>query len=227
MAKTNAPKKPKKTSQSQASVKEPQQKIPAAAGRKRLLVPASDPVLRSRKKCAELFRQTKQKNFDAIVFPFTVPEGVIEEAKSAGLAVEAGGWAMSLLVPRQLFFFHREIFRMEAGKRRSKIHFCPTNPETIAVIRNEVKKIPCLKKVDVVHLWPEKGSETTWCACPTCRAFTLSEQYRIAVNAAADALAEISPAAFISIHETSDEVGDIPLRPNIFSINPEKIEVSS
>jgi hypothetical protein len=195
--------------------------------RKRLLVPDPGPVLRSRKKRADLLRWAKQNNFDAIIFPLNTLEKVFEEAKSAGLEAEAGGWAMSFLVPRRLFFFHRELFRMEGGKRQKKIHFCPTNPETIAVIRNEVKKFSSMGKVSVVHLWPEKGSENIWCACPTCRAFTLAEQYRIAVNAAADALAEINPTAFISIYEDSEEEGDIPLRPNIFSINPEKIVVSS
>jgi hypothetical protein len=193
--------------------------------RKRLIIPEPSPILRSRKKRADLLRWAKNNSFDAILFPLAISERVIEEAKSSGLEAEAGGWVMSLLVPRRLFFFNRELFRMEGGKRRKKIHFCPTNPETIAVIRNEVKKLSCIGKVDVVHLWPEKGKENIWCACPTCRAFTLGEQYRIAVNAAADALAEINPTAFISIYETSEEEGDIPLRPNIFNINPDEIVV--
>jgi hypothetical protein len=210
--------------------KETRKRLAAKAVRatiNRLLIPESDPVLRSRKKRADLLRWAKQNNFDAIIFPLNTPEKAFEEAKSSGLEAEAGGWTMSFLVPRQLFFFHRELFRMEGGKRQKKIHFCPTNPETIAIIRNEVKKFPNIGKVDVVHLWPEKGSENIWCACPTCRAFTLAEQYRIAVNAAADALAEINPTAFISIYEDSEEEGDIQLRPNIFSINPEGIAVSS
>jgi hypothetical protein len=199
-------------------------KTPACAARKRLIIPESGTIFRSRKKRADLLRWAKQNDFDAIIFPFTISEKVIEEAKSSGLEAEVGGWVISFLVPRDLFFFHRDFFRMEGGKRRKNIHFCPTNPETIAVIRNEVKKLSFIGKVDVVHLWPEKGSENIWCACPTCRAFTLAEQYRIAVNAAADALAEINPTAFISIHETSEEEGDIQLRPNIFNIDPETIK---
>ncbi|MDR0313528.1 MAG: hypothetical protein LBI14_08015 [Treponema sp.] len=199
--------------------------IPASAEWKRLVIPESTPVLRSSKKRADLFRWAIRNCFDAIVFPFNAPTEAMEEAKSYGLEAEAGGWALSFLVPRKLFFFHKDVFRMEGGKRRKNIHFCPTNHETIAVIQNEIKNLPLIRKTDVLHLWPEKGNENIWCACPACRAFTIAEQYRIAVNAAADALAEINPNAFISIYETTDEEGDIPLRPNVFKINPEKIGV--
>jgi hypothetical protein len=203
--------------------KDDQENIPASAAWKRLAIPESASALRSPKKRADLLRGAIRNCLDAIVFPFNAPKEALEEAKSYGLEAEAGGWALSFLVPRKLFFFHRDIFRMEGGKRRKNIHFCPTNHETIAVIQNEVKNLPLIRKIDVLHLWPEKNNESTWCACPACRAFTMAEQYRIAVNAAADALAEINPNAFISIYETSEEEGDISLRPNVFRINPEMI----
>jgi hypothetical protein len=207
----------------QDSGEDGQESIPASAAWKRLVIPESATVLRSPKKRADLLRWAIRNCFDAIVFPFNAPPEAAEEAKSYGLEAEAGGWALSFLVPRKLFFFHRDLFRMEGGKRRKNIHFCPTNPDTIAVIQNEVKNISFIKKTAMLHLWPEKGRENTWCACPACRAFTMAEQYRIAANAAADALAGINPNAFVSIYETNDEEGDIPLRPNIFRINPEKI----
>jgi hypothetical protein len=138
-------------------------------------------------------------------------------ADEYALALEAGGWELSLLVPRRLFFFHRDLFRMEEGGRKRRYHFCPTNPDTIAVIKSEGEKyFRAAEGVSVFHLWPDRGGETAWCSCPTCRAFTQAEQNRIAVNAAADALASVNPKGRISYRENPGEGGKIPMRPNVF-----------
>jgi hypothetical protein len=135
--------------------------------------------------------------------------------KSYALRIEGGGWDLSLLVPRRYFFFRRDLFRMNSGRRVRDHHFCPTNPATIKIIRKQgsifFRANPGIK---IFHLWPDQGYETTWCSCPTCRAFTPAEQNRIAVNAAADALAEVNPEARIFFYEEG-EGGDIPLRPNV------------
>ena len=205
-----------------------------AALKTRVLLPSRRqvPVLRTGKKRASIFDRAKQGNFDTVVFPFITAD-IIKEAKSHNLEVEVGGWSLSVLVPRRLFFFNRELFRMEGGKRRRNLHFCPTNPQTIDVIRSEGKKMfRSFRDVSVFNLWPEmiphenaNARENHWCACPACRAFSASEQYRIAVNAAADVLAEINPRAFISIYdyEIPEEEEEIPLRPNVFKIIPENI----
>lgn len=140
-------------------------------------------------------------------------------ADEYALALEAGGWELSLLVPRRLFFFHRDLFRMEEGSRKRQYNFCPTNPGAIAVIKSEGKKyFRAAEGISVFHLWPDKGREAAWCSCPTCRAFTPAEQNRIAVNAAADALAAVKPEGVISYYEPPGEGGKIPMRPNLFRI---------
>jgi hypothetical protein len=143
-------------------------------------------------------------------------------AEEYALALEAGGWELSLLVPRRLFFFHRDIFRMEGGGRKWRYNFCPTNPDTIDVIRSEGEKyFRAAEGISVFHLWPDKGGEAAWCSCPTCRAFTPAEQNRIAVNSAAAVLASVNPGAFISYRENPGEGGNIPMRPNLFRMeNP-------
>ncbi|MDR3166347.1 MAG: DUF4838 domain-containing protein [Treponema sp.] len=144
--------------------------------------------------------------------------------RSYALGFEGGGWDLSLLLPRRYFFFHRELFRMESGRRVADHHFCPTNPDTIRLIRELGGTIfranPGIK---VFHLWPDRGYEKTWCSCPTCRAFTPAEQNRIAVNAVADALVKFNPRGRISFYE-EEEGGEIPLRPNLFRLEglPEK-----
>jgi hypothetical protein len=140
-------------------------------------------------------------------------------ADEYALALEAGGWELSLLVPRRLFFFHRDLFRMEEGGRKRQYNFCATNPGTINTIKAEGEKyFRAAGGISVFHLWPDKGREAVWCSCPTCRAFTPAEQNRIAVNAAADALASVNPKGVISYYEPSGEGGKIPMKPNLFRI---------
>ena len=194
---------------------------------KRLVIPHNSSILNTQKKREELFKWAVQNKIDAVVFPFYTTQAIAEEAYSFDLVPEAGGWCMSLLVPRKLFLFHKDLFRMEGGKRQKKIHFCPTNPETIAILREEGKKVfGALQKLQCFHLWPDEGEEETWCSCPTCRAFTRPEQNRIAVNAVADVLLEINPKAALSIYEETDNDSEIKLRPNVSRINRESIVTS-
>jgi hypothetical protein len=147
-------------------------------------------------------------------------ENILRMAKDHALAVEAGGWELSLLVPRKNFSFHRDVFRMEEGRRVKEYNFCPTNPDTIAIIKREAgRRFRENPEASVFHLWPDRKQELSWCSCPTCRAFTREEQNRIAVNTAADALAEIVPSGSVSYYGGSgEEPGSIPPRPNMFAL---------
>ncbi|MCL2211116.1 MAG: hypothetical protein FWB95_04270 [Treponema sp.] len=124
----------------------------------------------------------------------------IKLAKHYAFYIEAGGQDISLLLPRNLYLFNRELFRMEQGKRRKAHHLCPTNPKSIAVVADNTRKYinRVLHKISpdpVFHLLPDEGFETTWCQCPACRAFRPAEQYLITVNTAADMLAKINASA--------------------------------
>ncbi|MDR2133698.1 MAG: hypothetical protein LBP27_01225 [Treponema sp.] len=144
--------------------------------------------------------------------------------KKYAMMIEAGGWDLSLLLPRSLFFLHRELFRMEGGRRTPRHNFCPTNPETMEFLQKNAARlfsraIPLMsgepaegpaasgggtggaRPVRVFHLWPDRGHEKSWCSCPACRAFTPEDQNRIALNIAADALARIDPNARLGFYE--------------------------
>jgi hypothetical protein len=145
-------------------------------------------------------------------------ENLVKAAKKYGLVIEGGGWELSLLAPRRYFIIRPEMFRMEEGKRKRRYNFCPTNPDTIRLIKERGRALfRALPEIDVFHLWPDRGQERRWCSCPSCRAFTPEEQNRIACAAAADALAEIKPQGRLFFYETG-EGGDIPLRPNLFPL---------
>ncbi|MDR2393906.1 MAG: DUF4838 domain-containing protein [Treponema sp.] len=153
-------------------------------------------------------------------YHYPYAEEVFNLVEKYALTIERGGWDLSFLVPRGYFLFNREIFRMDSGKRDRKYNFCPTAPDTLKLISREAEKIfRAHPETRIYHLWPDRGYERAWCSCPTCRAFTLEEQGRIAVNTAADALALINPNGRISFYEYPAGRGDIALRPNLFKIS--------
>jgi hypothetical protein len=126
----------------------------------------------------------------------------IKFAKQHSFFIEAGGRDFSLLLPRRLFLFHSDLFRMEQGKRKQDHHFCPTNPKTTVIVAKRAYALFTRAMCEVTpprifHLLPDKGHENTWCACPACRAFSPAEQNIFAVNIAADALAKLDPDAVI------------------------------
>jgi len=132
-------------------------------------------------------------------------------AKQHSLFIEAGGRDFSLLLPRRLFMFHRDLFRMEGGRRKADHHFCPTNPKTTAIVAERARVLfaRALREMTVprvFNLLPDKDNEDSWCACPACRAFTPSEQNIIAVNTAADALLKLDPDAVIVYHDYGTEI---------------------
>ena len=139
----------------------------------------------------------------------------IKLIKDYSLNIEAGGQDLSLLLPRRLFFFHRDLFRMVQGRRKPDHHFCPTNPQTIAIVSQNAQLFfaSSMEKVTVpriFHLLPDDGHENSWCACPACRAFRLAEQYLLAVNTAADVLVKLDPYARLMYIDFDTAPSDAP-----------------
>ena len=203
----------------------------------RRFVPAGKKEVKSILKKSEAFAAwAARKRYDALIFPLTAFASASTGRKlkelrkfagDYGIALEAGGRELSLLVPRKYFFVHRDFFRMEEGKRKKAHHFCPTNPGAIRLIGREVERLfGAAGETKVFHLWPDKGAERVWCSCPTCRAFSPPEQNRIGVNAATDALAALNPGASVTFFENSGDGDNIPLRNNIYRMEklPEEKE---
>lgn len=172
------------------------------------------------RKREQLIRWAIRNQYDALIFSLgeqsfwnqmrqgTGPRAIIE---AYALIIEAGGRDLSLLVPRNLFLFHRDLFRMDSGRRVRDHHFCPTSPGAMARIRKQAAALfgramagMSARTIRVFHLWPDAGHERTWCACPACRAFSPAEQNRIAVNTAADVLENLDPRARLSCFEPEE-----------------------
>ena len=177
---------------------------------------------------AKLVRWAIENEFNTLVFPLDDNffkggnSKYIKLAKRFAFYIEAGGDDLSLLMPRSLFLFNKELFRMEQGKRKQKHHFCPTNPKTIELIAGRTRKVfsRAFQKMSpdrIFHLLPDEGHETTWCQCPACRAFRPAEQYLIAVNTAADVLAKMDSQAklYYVDFDTEPEAARVKTRANM------------
>jgi len=182
-----------------------------------------------KKERLKIVKEAVEKKYDTLVFSLddrffkskNRNQKYIKLMKYHSFNIEAGGRDFSLLLPRLLFLFHRDLFRMEGGKRKPSPHFCPTNHKTIAIITEHANKLfaRVMREVTVpriFHLLPERGYETAWCSCPACRAFSPAEQNLIAVNTAADALAKLDPDALLLYHDfgTEEEAKGVVPRKN-------------
>jgi hypothetical protein len=184
---------------------------------------------------AKIVRSAIENGYNTLVFPLDdkIFRGGISKyiklTKHFAFYIEAGGHDLPLLLPRHLFLFNRGLFRMEQGKRKMNNHFCPTNPKTIAIIAKRAKKlfIRAMQKTSpdrIFHLLPDEGGENIWCQCPPCRAFRPVDQYLIAVNTAADALAKLDPQAKMSYidFDTEPEAARVKPKKNmVISVNDE------
>jgi hypothetical protein len=178
----------------------------------------------------EIIKWAAGNNYNTLVFSLrekiNPKSAILKLAKRYEFFIEAGGNDLSLLMPRQLFMFNRDLFRMEQGKRKKHFHFCPTNPKTISLIAEQARHLfarcmPAVTVPRIFNLLPDKGQENTWCACPACRAFSPAEQYLIAVNTAADALAKLDPSALLSFYDYGGEpeTEGIPPRKNMIRLS--------
>jgi hypothetical protein len=203
--------------------------------RRRLIIPPKTGA----KEILALGRWAARNQVDALVFSLFDKKisRKIEGGKLAAelqnrwaLIIERGGWDLSSLVPRRYFFLKRDCFRMEEGKRIKAHHFCPTDPDTIEILRRQTRAFLARQKTKaearrIYHLWPDRGAEGLWCACPACRAFSPREQIRMAVNTVAAVIAEKDPQALVSCRGEEDPAeeqlpggSEITLRPNVFRL---------
>ena len=208
-------------------------KLPVAVNQQRFIPSGKSEVKKLLGKGEVFVEWAARRRYDALVFPLAAYASestgrklkqLRQSAEEYGIALEAGGRELSSLVPRRYFIFHPDFFRMEDGKRKKDHHFCPTNPDVTRLIAKEGERLfRSAPDAAIIHLWPDKGAEAAWCSCPTCRAFSSLEQNRIAINAAADALAALNHDAdhevFISYYEKPGEGGKIKPRKNTFSIS--------
>lgn len=128
-----------------------------------------------------------------------------------GLRLEVGAHGISKHLPRELFQEHPEYFRMFQpedfnGKRMNDANICVSSQAGRKVIKeNFSKQLIQPESVHAVHCWPDDLPGNGWCLCPSCRAFSPSDQALIAMGILAECVREQdSPLRFslLAYHDT-------------------------
>ena len=140
-------------------------------------------------------------------------------ARQRGMTIEHGGHGLAALLPRVRFKELPEAFRYHAGRRTPDHNFCPSSEEGMAIVcRNAEAHFRAHPEVDVFHLWPDDIPGGGWCSCERCRSYTASEQALLAINAVAEVLAEVNPAArigFLAYMDTEAVPAQVVPRENV------------
>lgn len=140
---------------------------------------------------------------------------VVEDsfARLMGMRLEVGGHGMSACLPRELFEKEPELFRMFqpedfAGKRMKDSNFCPSNPKTRRIVKENFKKriASAIKNgYHAVHAWADDLPAGGWCMCSRCRALTATDQAQYVMNLEAQAVRETGSSLrvpAIAYHDT-------------------------
>jgi hypothetical protein len=132
-------------------------------------------------------------------YPLSRNQEIERLAASYHLDTARGGFELSLLVPRSLFFFHKDLFRMDGGKRQKAYNFCASNHKTQELIEESAARFFArYQGTKSYYLFADTvDGEEPWCSCPACRAFCFEEQKIMALRAAARALAAADSTARI------------------------------
>ncbi|MDD5705377.1 MAG: DUF4838 domain-containing protein [Kiritimatiellae bacterium] len=117
-------------------------------------------------------------------------------SEELGIRLEVGGHGLSGLLPRDLYEREPELFRMFqpedfGGKRLSDSNMCITNPKAREIVKaNYRKQLTESQGAYAVHAWADDLPAGGWCLCPSCRAFSPSDQAMIGMRLLAEAARE-------------------------------------
>ena len=139
-----------------------------------------------------------------------------------GIASEYGGHVLQLLLPRDRFEAHPELFPIGAdGNRNPRGNLCVANQTALALVREgALRYIRENPECAVLHVWGADVRNGAWCRCGDCAALPPQRQYMTAVNAIAGALAEgpatrATPVTYLAYHDTLEPVPELNPLPNV------------
>lgn len=133
-------------------------------------------------------------------------DAAVALARQFGMTLELGGHGLPALLPRADFAAHPERFPVRGGKPDARYNLNVRDPGTLETIKaNAAKWFAANPGFDVYHLWPDDLPDGGWCEAAAAEGVTASDQAMRAINAVAEVLAEIAPAAqlaYLSYHDT-------------------------
>lgn len=110
---------------------------------------------------------------------------LIRKLQGRGIAVEYQAHAMGWLLPKGLFQYEPEWFRMnEKGERAADINFCVSNQDALDYLsrRAETLARQLETDTDMYYFWLDDVLSGR-CQCEKCRDLSTSDQQMLAVNA--------------------------------------------
>lgn len=127
-----------------------------------------------------------------------------------GFGFEYEEHGMTWMLPRDLFAEHPEYFRMnEEGERVPDYNGCPSNPEALRIVYENVKKMAQIYAPSNhrYYFWLHDGGGK--CHCPECEHMNLADQGLLFENAMIKGLREIDPEAMLA-HLAYDKTSPAP-----------------
>ena len=135
------------------------------------------------------------------------------EAAKRGITLEYEAHAAGWLLPRSLFSFVPEWFRMdENGERKPDFNFCCSNPEALSYVSERTRLLAKLLDTGVerYYFWLDDVSGAS-CHCPLCQKLSPSDQQLRIVNAMLLGLKKDNPNAKLSFIAYNDTL-DVPMQ---------------
>ena len=130
------------------------------------------------------------------------------ELRKRGLTLELGGHFLPQFLPRDLFAQHPNWFRVANGRRVNDYNLCPSSQPALGYLKERVRQyVREAPEAAVYNIWADDTAQnvSTWCSCERCRRYSPSDQNLLVMNALAEAVRDIQPAArvvSIAYHET-------------------------
>jgi hypothetical protein len=114
-----------------------------------------------------------------------------------GIDIEYELHAMSLLLPRELFYTHSEYFRVnEKGERTPDYNLCPSNKDALDIVSDSAEWLAKNLKYssDTYNFWLDDVFDAS-CSCNDCKHLTPSDQAMLIYNAVLRGLKRVNPNA--------------------------------
>lgn len=127
-------------------------------------------------------------------------QAIFSRLSHMGVEIEYEAHAMGWLLPRSLFAFKPDWFRMdENGKRIADFNLCPSQPEALAYVAARAEQLARLINVESERyfFWLDDVSNAA-CHCEKCRSLSVSDQQLLVVNAMLRGIRRYKASAKIS-----------------------------
>lgn len=155
------------------------------------------------------------ETLEAAVAAHALPHSAFlrREANKRGITVEYEAHACGWLLPRSLFSYVPDWFRMnESGERVADFNFCASSPDALDYVARRARLLASLLSSDTdrYYFWLDDVTDCA-CRCPACRNLSPSDQQMKILNAILKGIRSYNSNAKLSYLAYHDSL-EIPRR---------------